>query len=92
VADALADCLFFVGMGSNDYLNNYLMTNYNTHRQYNPQQFSDLLVQQYNRQLMVSESCNYLLKRFKIIVGFIYLVHGKLGTDFLAMMILLFFP
>jgi hypothetical protein len=59
VADALADCLFFVGMGSNDYLNNYLMPNYNTHRQYNPQQFSDLLVQQYNRQLMVSESCNY---------------------------------
>ncbi|XP_078182076.1 GDSL-like Lipase/Acylhydrolase superfamily protein [Carex rostrata] len=52
VADALKDCLFFVGMGSNDYLNNYLMPNYNTRSQYNPQQFSDLLVQQYNRQLM----------------------------------------
>ncbi|KAJ4748258.1 GDSL esterase/lipase [Rhynchospora pubera] len=52
VADALAQCLFFVGMGSNDYLNNYLMPNYNTRSQYNPQQFSDLLVQQYKRQLM----------------------------------------
>ncbi|KAJ3678104.1 hypothetical protein LUZ60_001907 [Juncus effusus] len=52
VTDALSHCVFFVGMGSNDYLNNYLMPNYNTRNQYNPQQFSDLLVQQYNRQLM----------------------------------------
>ncbi|KAL3735765.1 hypothetical protein ACJRO7_024832 [Eucalyptus globulus] len=51
VARALARCLFFVGMGSNDYLNNYLMPNYDTKNQYNGQQFADLLVQQYTRQL-----------------------------------------
>ncbi|KAG9133737.1 hypothetical protein Leryth_018436 [Lithospermum erythrorhizon] len=51
VAQSLAQCVFFVGMGSNDYLNNYLMPNYNTKNQYNPQQFADLLAQQYTQQL-----------------------------------------
>lgn len=51
VANSIAHCLFFVGMGSNDYLNNYLMPNYNTKNQYNAEQFADLLVQQYSRQL-----------------------------------------
>lgn len=53
VADAIAKCIFFVGMGSNDYLNNYLMPNYATRNQYNGQQFANLLIQQYNRQLNV---------------------------------------
>ncbi|XP_009793810.1 GDSL esterase/lipase At1g71691-like [Nicotiana tabacum] len=52
VGEALAKSIFFVGMGSNDYLNNYLMPNYNTKNQYNAQQFASLLVQQYNQQLM----------------------------------------
>ncbi|KAK4803135.1 hypothetical protein SAY86_001338 [Trapa natans] len=51
MANAIARCLFFIGMGSNDYLNNYLMPNYDTRNQYNGQQFADLLVQQYTRQL-----------------------------------------
>ncbi|KAL2497451.1 GDSL esterase/lipase [Abeliophyllum distichum] len=51
VAQALARCIFFVGMGSNDYLNNYLMPNYPTKNQYNAQQYADLLVQQYSQQL-----------------------------------------
>ncbi|KAK4391292.1 GDSL esterase/lipase [Sesamum angolense] len=51
VAQALAKCIFFVGMGSNDYLNNYLLPNYNTRNQYNAQQYADLLVQQYSQQL-----------------------------------------
>ncbi|KAI3861010.1 hypothetical protein MKX03_026679 [Papaver bracteatum] len=51
VATAIAKCLFFVGMGSNDYLNNYLLPNYATSRQYNPQQYATFLVQQYTRQL-----------------------------------------
>lgn len=54
VAAAISKCLFFVGMGSNDYLNNYMMPNYNTRNQYNPQQYADLLVQQYTIQLTVS--------------------------------------
>ncbi|XP_016433832.1 GDSL esterase/lipase At1g71691-like [Nicotiana tabacum] len=51
VAQALAKCMFFVGMGSNDYLNNYLMPNYDTKNRYNPQQYASLLVQQYSQQL-----------------------------------------
>ncbi|GLT77186.1 hypothetical protein SLA2020_487950 [Shorea laevis] len=50
-AQSLAQCLFFVGMGSNDYLNNYLMPNYPTRNEYNGQQYADLLVSQYHRQL-----------------------------------------
>ncbi|RZC73375.1 hypothetical protein C5167_048855 [Papaver somniferum] len=51
VATAIAKCLFFVGMGSNDYLNNYLLPNYASSGQYNPQQYATFLVQQYTRQL-----------------------------------------
>ncbi|XP_043706450.1 GDSL esterase/lipase At1g71691-like [Telopea speciosissima] len=51
VANAIGRCIFFVGMGSNDYLNNYLMPNYPTRNQYNAQQFASLLIQQYTRQL-----------------------------------------
>ncbi|KAL6176662.1 hypothetical protein ACLB2K_053295 [Fragaria x ananassa] len=51
VARAIGKCIFFVGMGSNDYLNNYLMPNYDTKNQYNAQQFADLLAQQYTHHL-----------------------------------------
>ncbi|GAB4844203.1 hypothetical protein Ancab_037569 [Ancistrocladus abbreviatus] len=51
VAQALTRCIFFVGMGSNDYLNNYLLPNYNTRNQYNSQQYANLLVQEYTKQL-----------------------------------------
>ncbi|PKU60853.1 GDSL esterase/lipase [Dendrobium catenatum] len=51
VARSIGDSIFFIGMGSNDYLNNYLMPNYNTRIQYNPNQFSDLLIQHYSHQL-----------------------------------------
>lgn len=53
VAQVLSRSLFFVGMGSNDYLNNYLMPNYPTRNQYNSQQFADLLVKEYTTQLSV---------------------------------------
>jgi len=53
MATQLSRCIFFIGMGSNDYLNNYLMPNYNTRNQYNGQQYADLLVQTYNHQLTV---------------------------------------
>ena len=56
VARDIARCIFFVGMGSNDYLNNYLMPNYATKNQYNAQQFADLLAQQYTQQLTVRTS------------------------------------
>ncbi|XLS60012.1 hypothetical protein HN51_009767 [Arachis hypogaea] len=38
-------------MGSNDYLNNYLMPNYPTRNQYNAQEYAHLLAQTYNTQL-----------------------------------------
>lgn len=53
VAQELAKCIFFVGMGSNDYLNNYLMPNYDTKNHYNGQQYADFLVHQYSQQLTV---------------------------------------
>lgn len=61
VASAIARCLFFVGMGSNDYLNNYLMPNYDTRNHFNGQQFADLLVQQYTRQLTVRSTITILM-------------------------------
>ncbi|GMQ02008.1 hypothetical protein CsSME_00048439 [Camellia sinensis var. sinensis] len=52
LAQALSRSIFFVGMGSNDYLNNYLMPNYPTRNQYTGTQYADLLVQEYNQQLI----------------------------------------
>ncbi|RCV17665.1 hypothetical protein SEVIR_3G243300v4 [Setaria viridis] len=51
LAPSLARSIFYVGMGSNDYLNNYLMPNYNTRNEYDGDQYSTLLVQQYAKQL-----------------------------------------
>ncbi|CAM8937086.1 unnamed protein product [Rhodiola kirilowii] len=51
VVNSIAKCIFFVGMGSNDYLNNYLMPNYPTKNQYDGQQYASLLVDQYSKQL-----------------------------------------
>ncbi|OVA14301.1 Lipase [Macleaya cordata] len=51
-ANYLSRCLYTVGMGSNDYLNNYFMpTYYSTSRRYNPEQYADALIQQYSQQL-----------------------------------------
>lgn len=52
-ADMVARSIVFVGMGSNDYLNNYLAPNYDTRRHYSSQQFADLLVGQFASQLTV---------------------------------------
>ncbi|XP_058097654.1 GDSL esterase/lipase At1g71691-like [Magnolia sinica] len=51
VGQSIGRCIFFIGMGSNDYLNNYMMPNYVTRNQYNGPQFANLLIQQYTRQL-----------------------------------------
>ncbi|KAL6838564.1 hypothetical protein ACP4OV_031620 [Aristida adscensionis] len=50
----LSKCIFTVGMGSNDYLNNYFMPAfYNTGSRYTPEQYADVLVAQYSRLLQV---------------------------------------
>nr|GMD13204.1 GDSL esterase/lipase At1g71691 [Ipomoea batatas] len=53
VAQGLSKSIFFVGMGSNDYLNNYFMPGYPTSYIYDPDQFAALLIQQYTQQLTV---------------------------------------
>ncbi|XP_073008106.1 GDSL esterase/lipase At5g45670-like [Typha latifolia] len=51
-ANYLSKCIFTVGMGSNDYLNNYFMPAfYSSSRQYTPEQYSDVLINQYSDQL-----------------------------------------
>jgi phospholipase/lecithinase/hemolysin len=53
-AEHLSKCIFTVGMGSNDYLNNYFMPAfYTTGSRYTPQQYADVLAAQYSRLLQV---------------------------------------
>ncbi|KAA8538761.1 hypothetical protein F0562_028344 [Nyssa sinensis] len=48
----LSKCIFYSGMGSNDYLNNYFMPDfYSTASDYTPKAYADLLLQNYSRQL-----------------------------------------
>ncbi|KAJ3695122.1 hypothetical protein LUZ60_000499 [Juncus effusus] len=47
-ANYLSKCIFSIGMGSNDYLNNYFMPAfYNTGQRYTPEQYADDLIQRY---------------------------------------------
>ncbi|KAJ6738346.1 GDSL-LIKE LIPASE/ACYLHYDROLASE [Salix koriyanagi] len=53
-ANYLSKCIFSIGLGSNDYLNNYFMPQYySTSRQYTPDQYADALIQQYSTQLKI---------------------------------------
>ncbi|CAA2965764.1 GDSL esterase/lipase At1g33811 [Olea europaea var. sylvestris] len=48
----LSKCIFYSGMGSNDYLNNYFMTDfYSSSSQFTPKAYADALLQDYSRQL-----------------------------------------
>uniref|UniRef100_A0A3Q7F2J4 Uncharacterized protein n=1 Tax=Solanum lycopersicum TaxID=4081 RepID=A0A3Q7F2J4_SOLLC len=48
----LNKCLFIVGIGSNDYINNFLMPDvYQSSHLYSPSQYATLLIQQYSQQL-----------------------------------------
>ncbi|XP_044485326.1 GDSL esterase/lipase At1g29660-like [Mangifera indica] len=48
----LRKCMYTVGIGNNDYINNYFLPQfYPTSHQYSPEQFSILLVQQYSKRL-----------------------------------------
>lgn len=53
VKEAIPKCMFYVGMGSNDYLNNYIVPAYFTQDQYSPQKFAEYLIHQYKSQLIV---------------------------------------
>ncbi|KAK9048479.1 hypothetical protein SSX86_032558 [Deinandra increscens subsp. villosa] len=48
----LGKCIFYSGMGSNDYLNNYFMhDSYNTWTQFTPQAYANALIHDYSNQL-----------------------------------------
>ncbi|CAM0880343.1 unnamed protein product [Alopecurus aequalis] len=48
----LGRCIYYVGMGSNDYLNNYFMPDYyTTARNYDPSAYAALLLGDYERQI-----------------------------------------
>ncbi|KAE8715197.1 GDSL esterase/lipase [Hibiscus syriacus] len=48
----LSKCIYSIGLGSNDYLNNYFMPLfYSTSRRFSPEQYADVLIQQYTQQL-----------------------------------------
>lgn len=51
----LNKCIFYSGMGSNDYLNNYFMPNfYTTSSDYTSKAYADSLLRNYTHQLTVS--------------------------------------
>lgn len=53
-ADHLSKCLYTVGMGNNDYLNNYFEPElYPTNYLYTPEEFADHLIEKYSNQLKV---------------------------------------
>ncbi|KAI3719115.1 hypothetical protein L6452_20006 [Arctium lappa] len=48
----LKKCIYIVNIGSNDYINNYLLYDiYNTSQIYSTDQYAEVLIQQYSRQL-----------------------------------------
>lgn len=54
-ANYLSKCIYSVGLGSNDYLNNYFMPQYySSSSQFTPEQYADELIRQYSQQLRVS--------------------------------------
>ncbi|XP_048332679.2 GDSL esterase/lipase At5g45670-like [Ziziphus jujuba] len=62
-ADYLKKCIYSIGLGSNDYLNNYFMpTFYSTSNQYTPDQYAGVLIQQYTEQLKLLY--NYGARKF----------------------------
>ncbi|EXB58276.1 GDSL esterase/lipase [Morus notabilis] len=53
-ANYLSKCIFSIGLGSNDYLNNYFMPQfYNTGNQYTPEEYATDLIQRYTQQLRI---------------------------------------
>ncbi|XP_060669665.1 GDSL esterase/lipase At1g29660 [Ziziphus jujuba] len=54
----LRKCIYYVGLGSNDYINNYFLPNYPTSKEFNPDEYADALIDQYANQLVVNIFCS----------------------------------
>ncbi|KAF5176087.1 GDSL esterase/lipase [Thalictrum thalictroides] len=78
-ANYLSRCIYSVGLGNNDYLNNYFMPAiYPTSRQYTPAQYANVLIQQYTQQIRTLY--NYGARKVAIIgVGFTVTNSGCCG-------------
>ncbi|KAL9257131.1 GDSL esterase/lipase-like protein [Drosera capensis] len=51
-ASYLSKCMYTIGLGNNDYLNNYFMPlYYSTSNRYTPDQYADVLIQEYSQQI-----------------------------------------
>lgn len=49
----LSKCFYWVGLGSNDYINNYYSpTKYTSSHTYTPEQFASVLIDEYHRQIL----------------------------------------
>ncbi|KAI6682597.1 hypothetical protein NL676_036478 [Syzygium grande] len=68
----LNKCIYTVGMGSNDYINNYFMPDiYPTSRMYTPEQYADVLIKQYKQQLKINNAAILFNNRLqRLIVEF----------------------
>lgn len=69
-AKHLSKCIYSVGIGNNDYINNYLLPQfYPTNSSYTPDQYATVLIQQYSLQLKVSisNSLSLSLKQKRLI-------------------------
>ncbi|CAL1410456.1 unnamed protein product [Linum trigynum] len=65
-ADHLGKCIYSIGLGSNDYLNNYFMPQfYNTGSQFTPEQYASDLIRRYTQQLQIMY--NYGARKFVLI-------------------------
>ena len=67
----LSKCIYSIGLGSNDYLNNYFMpTFYSTGNQFTPDSFGDDLIARYTEQLRVSTLLSSISSASLDLLGF----------------------
>lgn len=67
VFDHLSKCIYFAGLGSNDYLNNYFMPNmYPSSYEYSPKAYAANLLDTYSRQLTVSIIISFQLHQIYV--------------------------
>lgn len=58
----LNKCLYYMNIGSDDYINNYFMPEiYPTSRIYNPEQFAEVLINQYSLEILVYISEKFII-------------------------------
>lgn len=65
-ANYLSKCIYSIGLGSNDYLNNYFMPQfYSSSRQFSTEDYADNLIQAYTQNLRVSLKLSFPLTIIK---------------------------